>query len=284
MTARRLLLCTDMDRTVIPNGHHPEHPAARKRFREVCRHPEVRLAYVTGRHLELVLAALNDYALPQPDFAITDVGSRIYQVENGQWRTLDAWEREIAPDWRGLDHDRLRDQLSGITELSLQEEAKQNRFKLSYYLPLSDDRHRVLERVATKLAELEVAAGLTWSVDDLQQVGLLDVLPQSAGKLQAILFLKKYLGFRDDELLFAGDSGNDLPVLGSGVPAVLVANAAEEVRAQALEQARRNGREDTLYLAENAGFPLGGNYAAGILQGIAHFFPEYSRMSTERSS
>ncbi|MGR9100907.1 MAG: HAD family hydrolase, partial [Gammaproteobacteria bacterium] len=91
MTKPRLLLCTDMDRTVIPNGVQPEHPSARKRFAEFCRHAEVTLAYVTGRHKGLAQRAIKNYALPEPDYAITDVGTKIYRVEDGRWRELLAW-------------------------------------------------------------------------------------------------------------------------------------------------------------------------------------------------
>ena len=65
--ANRLLLCTDMDRTIIPNGHQPEHPDARERFRQLCSLPAVKLVYVTGRHLQLVEQAIADYNLPEPD-------------------------------------------------------------------------------------------------------------------------------------------------------------------------------------------------------------------------
>ena len=46
----RLLLCTDLDRTLIPNGPQPESPGARDRFAALAGSPHVVLAYVTGRH------------------------------------------------------------------------------------------------------------------------------------------------------------------------------------------------------------------------------------------
>lgn len=81
MPQSKLLLCADMDRTVIPNGEQPEHPDARKRFKTFCLLPEVKLVYVTGRHQELVKQAIKNYHLPEPDFVITDVGTKIYQVK-----------------------------------------------------------------------------------------------------------------------------------------------------------------------------------------------------------
>jgi hypothetical protein len=76
-------------------------------------------------------------------------------------------------------------------------------------------------------------------------------------------------GFTRETTVFAGDSGNDLDVLLSDVPAVLVANADAEVRRQA-EKAHR----DVLYLAQGGYLGMNGNYSAGILEGIAHFRPD----------
>jgi sucrose-6F-phosphate phosphohydrolase len=274
MSSDRLLLCTDMDRTVIPNGSQPEHPSARAAFREFCRRPGVRLAYVTGRHLQLVKQAIADYALPEPDFAITDVGSRIYQVSGGNWRAMTLWEELIARDWRGRNHAQLERALRPVSELILQEDEKQNRFKLSYYLSLDRDRDRVMQRMRECLERLDVAASLIWSVDEPRRVGLIDVLPRNATKLHGLRFLQQQLGYAHEEVVFAGDSGNDLPVLGSGVRSILVANASDEVRLLARRQASQAGYVDSLYLAREEAGPLGGNYAAGVLQGVCHFHPE----------
>lgn len=62
----RLLLCSDLDRTLLPNGQQPESPAARQRFTRFVSWPEVMLVYVTGRHRQLVEQAIANYRLPQP--------------------------------------------------------------------------------------------------------------------------------------------------------------------------------------------------------------------------
>ena len=275
MNRKHLLLCTDMDRTILPNGCQPENPLARPCFRAFCQYPEVCLVYVTGRHLTLVEQAIVDYALPQPDFAITDVGSKIYQSTDHGWREMTLWDEQIAPDWNGQSHAQLKQALSSISALALQEEEKQNRFKLSYYLDLNLDKDTIIAAMAAILHERGVHASLIWSVDEPAQIGLLDVLPQNATKLHGLRFLQKHLGYARQEVLFAGDSGNDLPVLGSDINAVLVANASDEVKMLALKMVSRAGNQATLFLARNDGFALGGNYAAGVLQGIWHFCLEF---------
>lgn len=269
----RLLLCTDMDRTVIPNGHQPEHPDARKRFSKLCNLPQVQLVYVTGRHLQLVRQAIDDYRLPMPACAITDVGTRIYQQKEGQWREILSWQEQIAPDWGGKTHAQLERALAGMEGLILQEEIKQNDFKLSYYMPLDANQRAIGERIEQRLMQLGMDASLVWSIDEPQRIGLLDLLPRNATKMHGIEFLYHYLGLEREEVIFAGDSGNDLSVLGSSIRSIVVANADPEVKQQALQQATENGWPETLYLAREEAGPLGGNYAAGVLQGVFHYAP-----------
>jgi len=277
----RLLLCTDMDRTIIPNGRQPEHPQAREHFRKLCGLPVVKVVYVTGRHIQLVEQAIADYQLPKPDYAITDVGTKIYHREQAEWTEIRDWQKQIADDWHGKSHDQLQQALSRFPELTLQEQNKQNDFKLSYYLSLAADRNKILQQVDRQLTQLGVAASLIWSIDEPEQIGLLDVLPRNATKLHGIEFLQQYLGYDPREVLFAGDSGNDLPVLGSSIRSVLVANAEAEIKQQARQLAEQNGYAEALFLARQDNFPLGGNYSAGVLQGIAHFAPEIGDKLTE---
>ncbi len=270
----RLLLCTDMDRTIIPNGNHPEHPDARAQFRQLCSLPEITLAYVTGRHLELVVEAIERFNLPEPAYVITDVGTKIYQKTDTNWTELLSWQEQIAKDWQGQTHNQLQQKLRGLPELKIQERCKQNDYKLSYYLPVNSDHTNILKQVDQLLMQLGIATSLIMSIDEPEQVGLLDILPQNATKLHAIEFLQKYLDFGLEETIFCGDSGNDLPVLGSQIPSVLVANADENIKKQAFELAEKNGWPRALYLANQKSFTLGGNYSAGVLQGISFYLPE----------
>jgi hypothetical protein len=81
-------------------------------------------------------------------------------------------------------------------------------------------------------------------------------------------------GFADDETVFAGDSGNDLAVLTSHIHSVLVANAVDEVREEAVRQVAERGTRRALYLARGDFRGMNGNYSAGILEGVAHYRPE----------
>ena len=80
-------------------------------------------------------------------------------------------------------------------------------------------------------------------------------------------------GYTLENTVFAGDSGNDLPVLTSPIHSVLVANATNEVRQQALQMAIAQGTQDALYLAHGTLLDMNGNYSAGILEGCVHYLP-----------
>ncbi|MGF1644264.1 MAG: HAD-IIB family hydrolase [Thiotrichales bacterium] len=269
----RLLLCTDMDRTIIPNGPQPESPGARARFAELARAPEVTLVYVTGRYLELVEAALIEWHLPRPDYLIGDVGTTLYQYHDGGWRLDHAWTDEIGTEWHGMLAADLYPALRLVSPaLRLQESAKQNRYKLSFYAPHDIDATALCDTIQARLATLSVPASLIWSVDETLPTGLLDILPPRADKRRAIEFVAARLGFTHDQCLFAGDSGNDLAVLTSPIPGVLVANATAAVRAAAERIVAANGNANALYLARGeSAFGMNGNYAAGVLEGIEHF-------------
>ncbi|MCI5139086.1 MAG: haloacid dehalogenase, partial [Candidatus Electrothrix sp. AR1] len=47
----KLLVCTDLDRTLLPNGPQPESPGARPAFTALAEDPRVRIVYVTGRSI-----------------------------------------------------------------------------------------------------------------------------------------------------------------------------------------------------------------------------------------
>lgn len=269
-----LLLCTDMDRTLLPNGEAPESPAAMPYLKKLVAHDDIQLAYVSGRDRDLVQQAIVDYQLPIPNYVIGDVGTSIYTIDDHGWRLWDDWHEEIKFSWRGLSHDALHDCLRDISSLQLQEDSKQKKFKLSYYAAGSIDANALQKTVRERLENLDLDCSIIWSIDETHDQGLLDILPATASKYHAVDYLLRQTGCGVDNTLFAGDSGNDIDVLSSPLRAVLVANATDEVRQQAEMLARQRGQHDALYLAHGGLLGMNGNYTAGILEGVVHYYPE----------
>jgi len=269
-----IYLFSDLDRTILPNGSQEESPKVRSVLWRLAERPEMTLIYVTGRNKILILNAIKEFVIPVPDYAIGDVGTTLYRVTNGKWEMTANWSQHIGKDWKGLTGNDLTGLLEDLDELRLQEPEKQNRYKLSYYAERTVNHHRLVEKIHRRLQAKGIAAGVIWSVDEPNELGLIDILPEHATKLHAIKFLLQAQGIPEQRAVFAGDSGNDLDALTSGLQAILVKNAAEDVRKEALEILLHKRMMDRLYLAQGDFFGVNGNYTGGVLEGLAHFFPE----------
>jgi HAD superfamily hydrolase (TIGR01484 family) len=273
---KTILLCSDLDRTLIPNGTDDESPPARPLFARLAAHPQLCLAYVSGRDKNLVKKAMVDFDLPKPNFVIGDVGTTLYHVDGNQWHMNQGWQHEIGRDWHGRGHDDITALLVDMEgkDLELQAPEKQNQYKVSYYTDPSIDPRTLKQHISDLLDDHDIATHIIWSRDDAEDTGLLDILPRRANKLRAIRFLMAEKAVAESDAVFAGDSGNDLDVLVSGLQSVLVKNAAEDVRRTARHRLAVKGLSDRLYLAKGGFKGMNGNYAAGVLEGFAHFFPE----------
>ena len=271
---QNILICSDLDRTIIPNGYQEESANARPVFRQLAEHANIYLAYVSGRDKKLILDAIEEFYLPMPDYAIGDVGTTLYRVINGNWQLLDDWSYEIGLDWKGLGRDKLSEFFGNMEEIRLQEPEKQNQYKLSFYTAQNVDYQQLIKKIRAVLAKKGVRASIIWSVDEISANGLLDIIPARANKLHAIQFLMQQERFSEDRMVFAGDSGNDLDVLTSGLQAILVKNAMDEVRKEALETLSGKHMTNRLYLPKGNFYGMNGNYAAGLIEGLVHFVPE----------
>lgn len=272
-----ILLCTDLDRTLLPNGEAPESPGVRKLFGRFCQQAGITLAYVSGRHPELVDEAVKTYAIPEPDYLITDVGTRIFSRRPSGYQLLEEWQTRIEADWDGFDMEAIARFLGPAPGLRRQEKERENPCKLSYYVDLAKNSAALAETFSARLESRGLAANVVWSIDPLLDLGLLDILPQAANKLKAIEFLLQERRQSPVDMLFAGDSGNDLDVFLSPLNAVVVANAGDDIKNHAAQAVGKRGQAHSLYIAKGDFWGLNGNYAAGILEGTAHFFPRLTK-------
>jgi len=269
-----LLICTDLDRTLIPNGEQPESPQARPLFRQLVSHPSITLVYVTGRDQVLVQDAIAEYELPIPNFVIADVGSSIYEIKDNQWLRLTDWDKQIAVDWQHKTQSDLVIFFTDFDQIKLQEITKQGLHKLSYYVSLDIELEPIITKIRAKLEAEKIQANIIWSIDEKPKIGLLDILPISANKYHAIAYLMKKQNFTLDNTVFSGDSGNDLDVLMSPIKSILVANAHLNVKETIQSTIEKTVLKDSIYIAQGQSSKLNGNYSAGILEGIFHYFPD----------
>ena len=101
--------------------------------------------------------------------------------------------------------------------------------------------------------------------------GYLDVLPQSATKEYALKYLQNRFKLQENDIVFAGDGGNDLGPLTSGYQAIVVNNASELFKKKVVEIAKAKSVLDSVYFAHGDFNGMNGNYTAGVLEGLNHF-------------
>ena len=270
----RLFLCCDLDRTLLPNGLQPESHLSRQIFQEVIHQCGITLTYVTGRSLALLQNAIDEFMIPVPDYAICDVGTSMYQQSHTKWQPINTWTQHLAEEWSQAVYDHLFKNLVENPRLRSQEPGKQSRFKISFYTEPDTLDQNFIALLKKRVEALGYTGNVITSIDETTATGLVDVLPKRASKYHAIHFLLDQLELPLSCAVFAGDSGNDLQVITSEIPSVLVNNAQPSVKTQAIELSTRSGFQNACYIAKGDWHELNGNYSAGILEGLVHYHPD----------
>jgi len=282
------LLCTDLDRTLLPNGVQTESEHARPILWHFLRSYGVALAYVSGRDINRVQAAISEYNLPEPDYIVGDVGASIYMRDNSGWQPCREWRAQIAKQWRGQDSSYIQRLLADVAALKLQEPDRQKLHKCSFYYDLSHDESSMRETAQACLRKENLSAELIFSHDPEKMLGLLDILPGSANKRESVFHLQRMAGLASQDVLFAGDSGNDVGAIIAPRPSVLVANADAQTQRDVLRGNAKSTQPESTYIARGGLDVVGhdalnGCYAAGIVEGLLHFRPEWNACLNDSS-
>ncbi len=258
------LLATDLDGTLIPLPGHEDQRADLQTLAQGLQRREVRLAFVTGRHLESVQDAKQQHALPAPNWIICDVGTSIYGArDDHDYQPLPAYQSHLAQVTQTLPRELLQERLAAMTALTLQEPHKQGPFKLSFYVNAAQLQQVVL-RVQELLHRLEAPYGIVDSVDPFNGDGLLDLLPKGVSKAYALNWLAQQEALPTESIVFAGDSGNDLAALTAGYRAIVVGNADRQLARQVQAAHDQQGWTGRLYLARQSA-------TSGVLEGCRWF-------------
>lgn len=270
-----LLICTDLDRTLLPNGAQPESPGVRAHFHRLAQDPNTIIVYATGRDKTLVDEAIAQYQLPLPDYLIADVGSSIYSRDGEQWVQWQGWRERLRQDWDGYSREQMSRLFPLSEQVTAQDEFHQGEFKLSFMIEPVEALEGVLAEYEQIIQDNELRCHCIASENEYDNHGLIDILPTQANKLYALEYVIEQMALDPNQVLFSGDSGNDIQVLASHFPSVLVANATETIKSKAIAMAKQQGNSDALYLAKGESPELNGCYSAGIIEGLHHFFPQF---------
>ena len=267
MTATKIL-ATDLDRTLLPNGRWPKDSGAIELFNTLTEKHGVCVVYVTGRSLSLTEAAIDEFGVRHPHILISDVGTAIRRFDGDDWETDAGWEAHVRRTSPGWDAEAVRHALEGIDGLVEQEREHCGPFKQSYYVDHAE-RDAILENVDRRVKG-HFDEVIIYSFDSESGDGLLDLLPHSATKQTALEYISDALGVAKTEVVFCGDSGNDVYPLTAGFRGVLVRNADEQLVA-GVRKELENNPDVVVYFASGGFKGLNGYYTGGVIEGAYHY-------------
>ena len=258
------VLATDLDGTLIPLNGCPQNKLDLKRLAEKIREREFLLVFVTGRHFRSVQDAIVEFKLPIPDWIICDVGTSIFQGgPTGKFEPVRQYSDCLEEILGDNDIQPLAKLLKDISGLRLQEDEKQCRFKLSYYVDAQQLSKSSLA-ITSVLDASGIAHELISSVDPFNGDGLIDILPLGVSKAFALNWWTSFRGIGSQSIIFAGDSGNDLAAMTAGYKTIVVSNADHRIAQQVAHHHKENASENLFYLAESKA-------TSGVLAGLTFF-------------
>ena len=231
-----MLLATDLDGTFLAGD--PEDRLSL--YQTIAAHPEIKLAYVTGRSLEAVLPLLADPTLPQPDFIIADVGATL--VHGDSLQPIQPLQSVVDARWPGETQ-----VASAIEPFGLERQDVPQARRCSYFCTPEQAANPQLRKVAD-----ELGCDLLYSAELY-----LDFLPKGVNKGSSLQALADWLELDHDQVLAAGDTLNDLSMLSASFHGVCVGQSEVAL----LEATANHSR--TLHASRPG--------CGGILEAFAHF-------------
>nr|VFK38299.1 MAG: hypothetical protein BECKTC1821E_GA0114239_100232 [Candidatus Kentron sp. TC] len=262
------ILATDLDRTLLPNGHWEGDDNAIDLFNELTKKHGILVVYVTGRNLDLAESAIKEYGVRYPDVLCSDVGTCIRKYENGEWKFDEGWiahVRKASPKWDAI---AIKEAVAGIDGLIEQAPEHQNRFKQSYDVDIAK-KDQVLKKVDESI-EGKFDEVIVYSFDSLENKGLIDFLPASATKQTSLEYVAEEFETEKGKVVFCGDSGNDIFPLTAGFRGVLVRNADDQL-VDDVKKAMEKNPAIKAYFAKGGFMGLNGYYTSGVLEGANHY-------------
>jgi len=240
LTKAELFVICDLDGTLV-DGKQTDGLDQLKHW-ITDRQENVVFGVASGRNKELTRQAFLNYNLPNPDILICSAGTEMYYTE--KFIPDNGWQSHIDFQW---EKDELQNALLMFPGIRLQEPEAQWRYKLSYYVDDNFDEDD-MANLHKFLDDHKLRAKIL-----LTENHYLDILPFRASKGSAVRYLSYKWKIPLDQIITAGNSGNDIDMLKGKTKGIVVANHSAE-----MEELKKN---KMIYFSK-------GSLSTGVLEGI----------------
>lgn len=257
------VLATDLDGTLIPLPNAAENKRDLSEIKSTLCESSAEIIFATGRHYESVVEAIEMYDLPMPDWIVCDVGSAIYRRQGKRHKPYKAYEMHLSETVGSVNREMIEELIAPIDGLTLQPIDHQQTFKISYQSE-ANTVEGLVHAINQSLTAAKVPYACMGSLDPFMNCGLLDVMPVGVSKAYALIWLSTHADFTPDEVIYAGDSGNDFAALVCGFRAIVVKNHSKGLDKDVASAHESRGFNDRLYLSD-------GLATSGVLEGLRHF-------------
>lgn len=245
------VLASDIDNTLTGDAEALRRLS--RRLQEMRQAGDLFLILSTGRRLPDILKGFDGEGLPEPDAIIAQIGTEIYLPPFAmEMAPLRSWEERLLRDFS---REEALGFLQGLDGVDMQDPVFNTPLKVSVHLDRAPDPGAVVEEVHRRIERegAEDRFRVVWS-----SMRDLDIIPEKAGKGNAIHYLLEEMNLDAERLVVAGDSGNDLSMFEASPAGIVVANAQPE-----LAQLREAGRDDVYFARAER--------AAGVMEGLKHY-------------
>ena len=237
------LFCSDIDNTLLGNPESARRFVTAWKSLPADRRPL--LVYNSGRLVADMQHLVAGGQLLAPDYYIGGVGTQIFDARAR--KTSDAFRAYISEGWNRTRADEIT---AGTPGIRPQPAEFQEEFKSSWYL--ENATSEVLRDLEQRLAAAGLDAAVVYS-----SARDLDVLPRKATKAGALQWLANHLGIPLEQVLVAGDTGNDAGMFRlPGVKGIIIENALPELLEATVDRPFYSSRRVM---------------ADGVLDGLLHY-------------